>query len=136
MLVVVFPRLATIDGRNLMIGVPTHGIYYGHSMPPTLPKSPKLNICTKNNNKKYIFQNFTNLKINIRIFTNYNYTFYKSINYNYVSHKSIKRPAMTQTAGRVWNTKILIFFPSQTKEGGCVVQAMLLNPVWASPNSS
>jgi hypothetical protein len=30
-----------------MIGVPTHGIYFGHSMPPTLPKTPKLNIYTK-----------------------------------------------------------------------------------------
>jgi hypothetical protein len=31
----------------VMIGVPTHGIYFGHSMPPTLPKTPKLNIYTK-----------------------------------------------------------------------------------------
>ncbi len=30
--------------QMLMIGVPTHGIYFGHSMPPTLPKTPKLNI--------------------------------------------------------------------------------------------
>jgi hypothetical protein len=35
----------------------------------------------KNVRKKYIFQNFTNFKINIRIFINDNYTFYKSIKY-------------------------------------------------------
>ena len=35
----------------------------------------------KNAIKKYLFPNFTNFKINIRIFINYNYTFYKSIKY-------------------------------------------------------
>jgi hypothetical protein len=42
-----------------MIGVTTHGIYFGHSMPPTLPKSPKIEYTQKNVIKKYIFQNFT-----------------------------------------------------------------------------
>ncbi len=32
---------------RLMIGVPSPGLYIGHSMPPTLQKSPKLNIYTK-----------------------------------------------------------------------------------------
>jgi hypothetical protein len=32
---------------GVMIGVSTPGIYFGHSMPPTLPKTPKLNIYTK-----------------------------------------------------------------------------------------
>ncbi len=32
---------------ELMIGVCPHGIYFGHSMPPTLQKTPKLNIYTK-----------------------------------------------------------------------------------------
>jgi hypothetical protein len=47
-----------------MIGVPTHGFISGHSMPPTLPKSPQIEniykniiyiyIYQKNYNKKYI----------------------------------------------------------------------------------
>ncbi len=44
---------------SMMIGVPTHGIYFGHSMPPTLPKSPQIEYIYKNIIKKYIFQNFT-----------------------------------------------------------------------------
>ncbi len=32
---------------QVMIGVPTPGLYLGHSMPPTLKKSPILNIYTK-----------------------------------------------------------------------------------------
>jgi hypothetical protein len=40
---------------------------------------------------------------------------------------------MTQTEGRVWNTNFV--FLIQTEEGGGVVQAILLNPVWASPES-
>jgi hypothetical protein len=47
---------------QMMIGVPTHGFYFGHSMPPTLTKSPKLNIYIyiyAQIIKKYIFQNFT-----------------------------------------------------------------------------
>jgi hypothetical protein len=33
-------------GVKVMIGVPTPGLYFGHSMPSTLPKLPKLNIYT------------------------------------------------------------------------------------------
>jgi hypothetical protein len=39
-----------------MIGVPTHGFISGHSMPPTLPKSPQIEYIYKNIIKKYIFQ--------------------------------------------------------------------------------
>ena len=44
---------STLDFRGLptavrvMIGVPTPGIYFGHSMPPTLPKIQKMNLYTK-----------------------------------------------------------------------------------------
>ncbi len=34
--------------RYVMIGVPTHGIYFGYSMPPTLPKSPQIEYIYKN----------------------------------------------------------------------------------------
>jgi hypothetical protein len=40
----------------VMIGVPTPGFYFGHSMPPTLPKSPQIEYIYKNIIKKYIFQ--------------------------------------------------------------------------------
>jgi hypothetical protein len=43
----------------MMIGVPTPGFYFGHSMPPTLPKSPQIEYIYKNIINKYIFQNFT-----------------------------------------------------------------------------
>jgi hypothetical protein len=55
----------------LMIGVPTHGIYFGHSMPPTLQKLPKLNIHKKLQKKLYIskfYKNYIFQKINISIF--------------------------------------------------------------------
>ena len=59
-----------------MINVPTHGIYFGHSMPPTLQKLPKLEI-HKKLQKKIIFfkilQNYIFQKINISIFITCNY---------------------------------------------------------------
>jgi hypothetical protein len=33
---------------TLMIGVPTHGLYFGHSMPPTLPKIAQIEYAYKN----------------------------------------------------------------------------------------
>jgi hypothetical protein len=57
---------------SVMIGVPIHGFIFGHSMPPTLPKPHQIEYIYKNIIKKYIFQNFTNVKINIRIFINMN----------------------------------------------------------------
>jgi hypothetical protein len=44
-----------------MIGVPPPGIYFGHSMPPTLPKIQKIEDTQKNVIKIYIFQNFTKI---------------------------------------------------------------------------
>jgi hypothetical protein len=48
-----------VSDAVVMIGVCPHGIYFGHSMPPTLPKSPQIEYIYKNIIKKYIFQNFT-----------------------------------------------------------------------------
>ena len=39
-----------------MIGVPTPGFYFGHSMPPTLPKSPKIEHTQKNVIKNLYFK--------------------------------------------------------------------------------
>ena len=41
--------------HSLMIGVPTHGFYFGRSSPPTLPKSPQNEYIYKFIRKKYIF---------------------------------------------------------------------------------
>jgi hypothetical protein len=43
----VLHHVPTSAEEPMMIGVPTHGIYFGHSMPPSLPNTPKLNIYTK-----------------------------------------------------------------------------------------
>ena len=42
--------------KIMMIGVTTHGIYFGHSMPPTLPKIQKMNIYTNLSEKNIYFK--------------------------------------------------------------------------------
>ena len=46
---------------GLMIGVPIHGFIFGHSMPPTLPKSPQI---------EYIYKNIIIIIINLSKFYN------------------------------------------------------------------
>ncbi len=65
---------------ELMINVPTHGLYLGHYMPPTLWKSPEIEDTQKNVIKKYIFKNLKKILI-IYI-------------YNYISHKKKMRTTL------------------------------------------
>jgi hypothetical protein len=46
--------LSSSHRAMLMIGVPTHGFIFGHSMPPTLPKSLRIEDIQKNVIKKNI----------------------------------------------------------------------------------
>ncbi len=56
-----------IEQDLLMIGVPTHGIYFGHSMPPHPSKNAQIEYIYKNIIKKYISKFYNNIYIILRI---------------------------------------------------------------------
>jgi hypothetical protein len=58
----------------MMISVTTHGIYFGHSMPPTLPKTPKMNIYTNLSEKNIyikIYRKYIYFEISEKNYKNY-----------------------------------------------------------------
>jgi hypothetical protein len=74
--VLIAVRISLVDDK---CANPRNLFWAFHAPHPS--KNAQIEYIYKNIIKKYIFQNFTNFKINIRIFITYNYTFYKSIKY-------------------------------------------------------